>query len=1243
MRQIEEGTVAAFVINVIEDGVHVAANIDTTTTRLSTHASAAPVVTTISTGVYRIKFTGLSPALSISDNADAVTLAVNGDIAGTAWSEYHIGVKIVAPERGTDNASTFDHTTDDVNTNAASRTASQATGFSTHSAADVYTEFTTGSNEDAFKADVSALATAASITALNDPTAAEVADAVWDEQQSNHITAGSFGAYLDATVSTAGGGDSAATIYTYFTDGTREDAFKADVSALATQASVNTIDTNVDAILVDTNDLQTNQGNWLTATGFSTHSAADVYTQFTSGANEDVFKADVSGLATSAEISALNDPTPAEIYNHFTAGTNEDAFKADVSGLSTHSAADVVAALQAVANDFKADISALASQASVDTIDSIVDAIKAKTDQLAFTVAGQVDANALTGGGGATAAEVYSEFTSGTNADAFKADVSGLATQTSVDSIDGDIQNIGSDVSTILTDTNELQQNQNNWLTATGFSTHSAADVYTEFTNLTNADAFKADVSSLLTDANFNAALPSNFSTLIIGTGADAGKVTTSNPAAGAGSSHTAQDVANLILATPANKLATNATGQVESSNMRGTDNALLAASAPTNWSLMAINGSGEITTSNPAAGAGSAHTAADVAALILANPANLLSTNASGQVESSNMRGTDNASTHSAADVYTEFTSGSNEDVFKADVSALATSAEIAALNDPTPAEIYTHFTAGTNEDAFKADVSGLSTHAASDVVTALQAVANDFKADVSGLATAASITALNDVSASEIYTHFTAGTNEDAFKADVSALATQASVNTIDSNVDAIKVKTDQLAFTVAGQVDANALTGGGGDDAATIYTYFTDGTREDAFKANVSGLATSAEVTGLATSAEIAALNDITAAEVYTYFTDGTREDAFKANVSGLATSSDITALNDPTAAAIADAVWNEAIADHQNVGSTGEALAGADAPTAAEVYSFFTSGTNEDAFKADVSALASQASVTNLNNIDAADVYNYFTSSSRQDLFKADTSGLASQSSVNTIDSNVDSIKAKTDQFTFTVSGQVDANALTGGGGDDAATIYDYFVALSRQDAFKADVSGMALQSTLTALNDVSESSIYDYFVDLSREDAFKADVSGLAQSSDVPANFSSLVIDGSGHVTTSNPSVGGGSAHTAADVAALILETPANKIVTNTDGQVEASNGGGGGSPTGSGAISHSVTVKVGGAPLAGADVWITSDQAGNNVVAGTLVTGVTGVVTFQLDPGNYYQWVQLAGYNFVNPSSITVQ
>jgi hypothetical protein len=51
--------------------------------------------------------------------------------------------------------------------------------------------------------------------------------------------------------------------------------------------------------------------------------------------------------------------------------------------------------------------------------------------------------------------------------------------------------------------------------------------------------------------------------------------------------------------------------------------------------------------------------------------------------------------------------------------------------------------------------------------------------------------------------------------------------------------------------------------------------------------------------------------------------------------LAKGTGVTGFNDPTVGAIADQVWDEAIAGHAGAGSTGEALAGATAPTAAAV--------------------------------------------------------------------------------------------------------------------------------------------------------------------------------------------------------------------------------------------------------------------------------------------------------------------
>jgi len=74
-----------------------------------------------------------------------------------------------------------------------------------------------------------------------------------------------------------------------------------------------------------------------------------------------------------------------------------------------------------------------------------------------------------------------------------------------------------------------------------------------------------ADVFGLLTTSDFNNALPTNFSDLDVEV--TTGKVTTANPAAGSGSSHTASDVAALILETPANKLATDGSGRVTTEN----------------------------------------------------------------------------------------------------------------------------------------------------------------------------------------------------------------------------------------------------------------------------------------------------------------------------------------------------------------------------------------------------------------------------------------------------------------------------------------------------------------------------------------------------------------------------------------------------------------------------------------------------------------------------------------------------
>lgn len=77
---------------------------------------------------------------------------------------------------------------------------------------------------------------------------------------------------------------------------------------------------------------------------------------------------------------------------------------------------------------------------------------------------------------------------------------------------------------------------------------------------------------------------------------------------------------------------------------------------------------------------------------------------------------------------------------------------------------------------------------------------------------------------------------------------------------------------------------------------------------------------------------------------------------------------------------------------------------------------------------------------------------------------------------------------------------------------------------------------------------------------------------------------------------------------------------------------------------GSGSITHTHTVYMpdGTTPLSGAEVWISTDEAGTNVVAGTSVTDDFGNVTFLLDPGTYYRWIDHPGFQFANPAEFEV-
>lgn len=79
------------------------------------------------------------------------------------------------------------------------------------------------------------------------------------------------------------------------------------------------------------------------------------------------------------------------------------------------------------------------------------------------------------------------------------------------------------------------------------------------------------------------------------------------------------------------------------------------------------------------------------------------------------------------------------------------------------------------------------------------------------------------------------------------------------------------------------------------------------------------------------------------------------------------------------------------------------------------------------------------------------------------------------------------------------------------------------------------------------------------------------------------------------------------------------------------------------SNVGPGATAEVVTVtRPDTSPIQGAQVWVTTDEAGSNTIAGALTTDVFGKATFFLDPGSYFLWVQAPDFTGTNPSTLTV-
>jgi hypothetical protein len=119
-------------------------------------------------------------------------------------------------------------------------------------------------------------------------TPAAIADAVWDEVQSGHTTAGTFGLYLDSEVSGAGGGTgltasetrtalglatanldtqlTASATATGFATNTKQNSMETTLNAAATSVEIAALDSVVDTVKVDTAAILVDTGTTIPAT-----------------------------------------------------------------------------------------------------------------------------------------------------------------------------------------------------------------------------------------------------------------------------------------------------------------------------------------------------------------------------------------------------------------------------------------------------------------------------------------------------------------------------------------------------------------------------------------------------------------------------------------------------------------------------------------------------------------------------------------------------------------------------------------------------------------------------------------------------------------------------------------------------------------------------------------------------------------------------------------------------------------
>jgi len=239
----------------------------------------------------------------------------------------------------------------------------------------------------------------------------------------------------------------------------------------------------------------------------------------------------------------------------------------------------------------------------------------------------------------------------------------------------------------------------------------------------------------------------------------------------------------------------------------------------------------------------------------------------------------------------------------------------------------------------------------------------------------------------------------------------------------------------------------------------------------------------------------------------------------------------------------------------------------------------------------------------------------------------------------LDLLIDAIKAVTDNLP-------NSGALT-----DLATAAALAVVDGIVDAIKAVTDNLPNSGALTDLASAADLATVAGYID--------TEVAAIKTTTDKLDD--TLEDDGGTYRFTQNaleqaPSAGDATAANQTTIITHLTDLKGTGFVKDTDSMVDLGHTGADGdtledlsdqldnisTTAGAGAVTWTVTIEDGNSdPVNDADVWVTSDQAGTNVLASG-ETDSSGQVTFYLDTGTVYMWVQKPGYDFTNPTTVTV-